>query len=183
MGHLKFYKRSALGRLLAAVALLGLAGTADAAAPGIKGTTFNLDAHDAYITQPDGQNVYSWGYGCADTSTVTFAPSNMPNQNCSNMQIPGPTLIVTEGQTVTVNLPASAAGQNIQLRWNCGTDSSNSAASLRRPAAESARAIKSRASKFSGASFTARSHSFTASSGSRFTSWRSAQTSNVCAAS
>ena len=29
-------------------------------------------------------------------------------------------------QTVTVNLPAAAAGQNIQLRWNCGTDSSNS---------------------------------------------------------
>jgi uncharacterized repeat protein (TIGR01451 family) len=28
-------------------------------------------------------------------------------------------------QTITVNLPASAAGQNIQLRWNCGTDSSN----------------------------------------------------------
>jgi len=117
MGHLKFYKRSALGRLLAAVALLGLAGTADAAAPGIKGTTFNLDAHDAYITQPDGQNVYSWGYGCADTSTVTFAPSNMPNQNCSNMQIPGPTLIVTEGQTVTVNLtnnlPAAAGNTSI----------------------------------------------------------------------
>ena len=29
-------------------------------------------------------------------------------------------------QTVTVNLPASAAGQNIQLRWNCGTDNGNS---------------------------------------------------------
>ena len=29
-------------------------------------------------------------------------------------------------QTVTVNLPASAAGQNIQLRWNSGTDSGNS---------------------------------------------------------
>ncbi len=28
-------------------------------------------------------------------------------------------------QTVNVNLPASAAGQNVQLRWNCGTDSSN----------------------------------------------------------
>jgi uncharacterized repeat protein (TIGR01451 family) len=28
-------------------------------------------------------------------------------------------------QTVTVNLPATAAGQNIQLRWNCATDSSN----------------------------------------------------------
>jgi|GEM_PF-454026 len=32
-------------------------------------------------------------------------------------------------QTVTVNLPASAAGQNIQLRWNCATDSSNSTSS------------------------------------------------------
>jgi uncharacterized repeat protein (TIGR01451 family) len=29
-------------------------------------------------------------------------------------------------QSVSVNLPAAAAGQNIQLRWNCGTDSSNS---------------------------------------------------------
>jgi len=28
-------------------------------------------------------------------------------------------------QTVTVTLPASAVGQNIQLRWNCATDSSN----------------------------------------------------------
>ena len=31
-------------------------------------------------------------------------------------------------QTVTVNLPATAAGQSIQLRWNCGTDSSNGGA-------------------------------------------------------
>jgi Trypsin len=30
--------------------------------------------------------------------------------------------------TTTVNLPASASGQNIQLRWRCGTDSSVSAA-------------------------------------------------------
>src|SRR5579862_2456503 len=117
MGHLKFYKRSALGRLLAAVALIGFASTASAATPGIKGTTFNLTAHDAYITQPDGQNVYSWGYGCADTGTVVFVPDNMPGHNCSNMQIPGPTLIVTEGQTVTVNLtnnlPAAAGNTSI----------------------------------------------------------------------
>ena len=33
--------------------------------------------------------------------------------------------IFNSWQTVTVNLPATAAGQNIQLRWNCGTDSSN----------------------------------------------------------
>jgi uncharacterized repeat protein (TIGR01451 family) len=29
-------------------------------------------------------------------------------------------------KTVTVNLPASTAGQNIQLRWNCATDTGNS---------------------------------------------------------
>jgi len=33
--------------------------------------------------------------------------------------------IFNSWQTVTVNLPASAAGQNIELRWNCATDSSN----------------------------------------------------------
>ncbi len=31
-------------------------------------------------------------------------------------------------QTVAVNLPAAAAGQNVQLRWNCGTDSNNTGA-------------------------------------------------------
>ena len=26
--------------------------------------TFNLTAQPAYLTQPDGQAIYSWGYGC-----------------------------------------------------------------------------------------------------------------------
>ena len=26
--------------------------------------TFNLIAQQAYLTQPDGQAIYSWGYGC-----------------------------------------------------------------------------------------------------------------------
>ena len=38
--------------------------TAHAAAPGITGPTFNLTRQPAYITQPDGAMVYSWGYGC-----------------------------------------------------------------------------------------------------------------------
>ena len=46
-----------------AVAML-LTATAFAAAPGITGPTFNLQAAPAYITQPDGSMVYSWGYGC-----------------------------------------------------------------------------------------------------------------------
>ena len=45
-----------------------------------------------------------------------FAPT-LPNQNCPSMQVPGPTLIVTEGQTVTVNLinqlPTAAGNTSI----------------------------------------------------------------------
>ena len=89
--------------LVPVVALL-LTGTAYAAAPGIKGTTFNLTAQAAYISQPDGQMVYSWGYGCASTTGTTFAPATIAGATCPAMQVPGPTLIVTEGQTVTVNL-------------------------------------------------------------------------------
>jgi FtsP/CotA-like multicopper oxidase with cupredoxin domain len=89
-----------------------------AAAPGISGNTFNLTAQAAYITQPDGQSVYSWGYGCAVGGTPTFLPA-MPNATpfCNTMQIPGPTLVVTEGQSVSVtltnNLPTSAGNTSI----------------------------------------------------------------------
>ena len=45
-----------------------LTATAYAAAPGISGGSgtpvFNLTAQAAYLNQPDGQAVYSWGYGC-----------------------------------------------------------------------------------------------------------------------
>jgi FtsP/CotA-like multicopper oxidase with cupredoxin domain len=90
-----------------------LAGAAGAAVPGIGNTdgssnaVFNLTAADGYLNQPDGQTVYAWGYGCAAGSTPTFLPAGTPlatNGFCSQMQIPGPTLVVTEGQTVTVTL-------------------------------------------------------------------------------
>ncbi len=119
MRHLNTKKNSAAALLLPLLALAAnlLPGAAArAAAPGIKGTTFNLTAQANYISQPDGQSIYSWGYGCANTSGLTFAPT-MPNQNCPTMQIPGPTLIVTEGQSVTVtltnNLPAAAGATSI----------------------------------------------------------------------
>jgi len=91
------------------VALLLAATTAFAAAPGISGTgtagTFNLTAQAAYITQPDGQMVYSWGYGCVTGSSPSYLPSTITTTpTCNTMQVPGPTLIVTENQTVTVNL-------------------------------------------------------------------------------
>jgi len=104
--------------LLTALGLL-LAATANAAAPGITGPTFNLVASPAYITQPDGEAVYSWGYGC-NGGPGGYAPAaaNFTNAPfCNTMQIPGPTLIVTQGQTVTVtltnHLPATAGNTSI----------------------------------------------------------------------
>jgi FtsP/CotA-like multicopper oxidase with cupredoxin domain len=89
---------------------------AHATAPGITGPTFNLTAQSAYLTQPDGAAVYSWGYGCNGAPTG-FAPSAITNATCSSMQVPGPTLIVTEGQTVSVTLtnrlPTAAGNTSI----------------------------------------------------------------------
>jgi FtsP/CotA-like multicopper oxidase with cupredoxin domain len=110
--------------LLAAV-ILFLTPAAFGAAPGISSTsgtvgTFSLTAQDAYLNQPDGQAIYSWGYGCVASSN---APTFVPNVKfafppaCGNMQVPGPTLVVTEGTTVTVNLtnnlPTSAGSTSI----------------------------------------------------------------------
>ena len=105
MSATKKIKVNGINRPLALLAMAGsvlLATAAQAAAPGITGPIFNLTAQPAYLNQPDGNQVYSWGYGCA-TAPAGFAPT-MPGQACSTMQVPGPTLIVTEGQVVTVNL-------------------------------------------------------------------------------
>ncbi len=100
---------------LAALAAL-FTTAAQAAAPGITGPTFSLQAKDAYITQPDGQSIYSWGYGCNGGRNV-YAPTQITATFCNVMQLPGPTLIVTEGQTVTVtltnNLPTAAGNTSI----------------------------------------------------------------------
>ncbi len=102
--------------LTSAAATLLLATAVHAAVPGITGTAFNLVANESSITQPDGQSVYSWGYGC-NGAPAGFAPAAIPTARCSEMQIPGPTLIVTEGQPVTVtltnSLPTAAGNTSI----------------------------------------------------------------------
>ena len=109
-------KTRSVATRLAAVALVlwavgVLAGGAQAATPGITGTTFNLVAAPSYLTQPDGMAIYSWGYGCATTFTPTYAPAAFKTLGfCPTMQVPGPTLIVTEGQTVTVTLTNNLPG-------------------------------------------------------------------------
>ena len=68
--------------------LLAAAETAWAAIDGISGPVFNLTAKADYISTADGGTVYSWGYS---------------NGNGA-MQYPGPTMIVNQGDTVTINL-------------------------------------------------------------------------------
>jgi FtsP/CotA-like multicopper oxidase with cupredoxin domain len=115
-------KANSMYRLLLPVitsAAVLLTAAAQAAAPGISGTTFNLTAQPAYISQPDGQTVYSWGYGCSSQPIGGFVPSTIAPSagGCPTMQIPGPTLVVTEGQTITVtltnNLPNAAGNTSI----------------------------------------------------------------------
>jgi hypothetical protein len=126
MSATKMTKSISIARLLLAPTLaLFLAAAAHAAAPGItgatttgvtNGVTFNLTAQTAYLNQPDGNAVYSWGYGC-NGAPGGFAPAAISGATCPSMQVPGPTLIVTEGQTVTVNLlnglPTAAGNTSI----------------------------------------------------------------------
>ncbi len=54
---------------------------------GITGTTYNLSGGEARVSTPDGDSLLIWGYG----------PPGAP-------QYPGPTLIVNQGDLVTINL-------------------------------------------------------------------------------
>jgi FtsP/CotA-like multicopper oxidase with cupredoxin domain len=120
MSHLNSKHWCAVSRFLsvavATVALL-LAPSAHAAVPGITGLSFSLNAGPGYSSQPDGVLVYSWGYGCATGFTPTFLPRAVAGAVCPTMQLPGPTLIVTEGQTFTVTLtnglPTAAGNTSI----------------------------------------------------------------------
>lgn len=79
------------GRWLAAfsLALMSLlAASSQAAIDGVTGTVFNFTAKPALITTPDGDSLLVWGYG------LDGGP----------MQYPGPTLIVNQGDTITINL-------------------------------------------------------------------------------
>jgi FtsP/CotA-like multicopper oxidase with cupredoxin domain len=142
MRNMMMKRATSKTRLLAPVMLaLLLTATAFAAAPGITAAggaagIFNLQAQQAYLNQPDGQAVYSWGYGC--NGAPTFAPTlggvTFPGATCPTMQVPGPTLIVNEGQTVTIqltnNLPTAAGNTSIlfpdfQLTSTCPNTAAN----------------------------------------------------------
>jgi FtsP/CotA-like multicopper oxidase with cupredoxin domain len=123
---------------LMVAATLFLAPVSFAASPGITGPTFNLTAQPAYLNMPDGEAVYSWGYGC-NGAPAGFLPAAITGATCSTMQVPGPTLIVHENDTVTVNLlnalPAAAGNTSIlfpgfRLTSTCPNNAANPAGLL-----------------------------------------------------
>jgi FtsP/CotA-like multicopper oxidase with cupredoxin domain len=67
---------------------------ADAAISGLSGTAFNFIADKAHISTPDGSSLLFWGFGDAATGIP---------------QYPGPTLIVSQGETVTITLTNNLA--------------------------------------------------------------------------
>ena len=96
------------GLLMALMTLLLLWGApAQAVIEGITGAagtpTFTLVAKQDFISAPDGDSILMWGYA---------------NGAASRMQYPGPTLIVNQGDMVTVNLTNElppAHGQNVSI--------------------------------------------------------------------
>jgi FtsP/CotA-like multicopper oxidase with cupredoxin domain len=124
--------------LMVAVTLF-FAPAAFAATPGISVSlsgpvTFQLTAGDGFLNQPDGEAVYSWGYGCVSTFAPTFLPAAILGATCPLMQVPAPTMIVTEGQVVTVTLvnalPTAAGNTSIlfpgfQLTSTCPNNAAN----------------------------------------------------------
>ena len=124
MNHMNENTKSVMAGLVCAPIVAALAllftRTAQAAVPGITGTgtagTFNLVATQGHITQPDGAMLYSWGYGCAAGSSPSFVPYST-GAFCPPMQIPAPTLVVTENVPFTVrltnNLPAAAGNTSL----------------------------------------------------------------------
>lgn len=81
--------KTILGGVLGlALAVMLVVNPASAEIIGLTGTTFDLAAKEGYISAPNGAQLYTWGYG--------------PQGGL--MQYPGPTLIVNQGDEVTVNL-------------------------------------------------------------------------------
>jgi hypothetical protein len=85
----------------------GLPWTQSQAAHDIRGITpqtggvFNLYAYPFYMTLPEGTSLYMWGFGDMDSGSAATHPEG---QGYNLPQYPAPTLIVNEGETITINV-------------------------------------------------------------------------------
>jgi len=84
---------------LAAALVLLVAGGAGAQAriDGIHGTDFTFTTGTGELSTPDGGSVHFWGYMGSRATDGPANPSGVP-------QYPGPTLILNQGDTVTISL-------------------------------------------------------------------------------
>ena len=90
----KVLRGARVSAVLAGVLMaLGSVG-AEAAIDGISGPTFNLTAKVDHVSTADGGSVLLWGYA-DDDDKAGFGV---------RAQYPGPTMIVNQGDTVTINL-------------------------------------------------------------------------------
>lgn len=92
-GRLRLALSGGLAAVLAGTALMTMPGAEAASSPGLPCDTapdnaFSLTASDGYVSTPDGNSIYMWGYG----------------NSKRGFQLPGPILCVTSGQRVTVVL-------------------------------------------------------------------------------
>lgn len=78
-----------------AAIFLFCSGSALAGIDGISGTSFNFTAGAGQVSTPDGGSIHFWGYNAPGAN-----PANVP-------QYPGPTLIINQGQAVTITLTSS----------------------------------------------------------------------------
>jgi FtsP/CotA-like multicopper oxidase with cupredoxin domain len=79
---------------------------------GITGPTFNLYAFPFNMNLPEGTSLHMWGFGDVDAGTnATHTAGN----GYGLPQYPGPTLVVNEGDTVTINLLNSGVPQPVSI--------------------------------------------------------------------
>jgi len=111
----------------AALVLLAAGGAwAQARIDGITGTSFSFTTGTGELSSPDGGSIHFWGYQGTSTTDGDANPFGVP-------QYPGPTLILNQGDIVTItltnNLPQPVSmvfpGHNVSATCtNGGTDTS-----------------------------------------------------------
>jgi FtsP/CotA-like multicopper oxidase with cupredoxin domain len=79
---------------------------------GITGPTFNLYAYPANIPLPEGTSLPMWLFGDMDGGANATHPQGV---GYALPQYPGPTLIVNQGETVTVNITNYGIPQPVSL--------------------------------------------------------------------
>ena len=76
------------------------------------GLAFNLYAAPFNISMPEGSSLYMWGFGDMNAGAGATHPEG---EGYYLPQYPGPSMIVTEGQTVSINLYNYGVPQPLSL--------------------------------------------------------------------